>query len=69
MTTGLIPSSAKICSKERLTVLVPDPEEPVTAIMGCFWDMGFHSLKWIRRWVGEMGKLYQQMGNLQGLLS
>jgi hypothetical protein len=28
-----------MCSKERLTVLVPAPEEPVTAMMGCFWDM------------------------------
>ena len=33
-TAGMMPSREKMCSKARLTVLVPAPEEPVTATTG-----------------------------------
>ena len=33
-----------MCSKAFLTVLVPAPDEPVTAMMGCFLDMVFSLL-------------------------
>jgi hypothetical protein len=29
----------KMCSKARFTVVVPAPDEPVTATTGCFFDM------------------------------
>ena len=39
MTRGLIFSRKKICSNAFLTVVVPAPEEPVTAMTGCLADM------------------------------
>jgi hypothetical protein len=38
---GLMFSRRKMFSNARLTVVVPAPEEPVTAMMGCLIDMGF----------------------------
>src|SRR4029450_13434418 len=33
-------SRRKICSNVRMTEVVPAPDEPVTAMMGCVADMG-----------------------------
>src|ERR1700757_835510 len=34
-----MPSRRKMCAKLCMTVVVPAPEEPVTAMIGCFTDM------------------------------
>src|SRR5262252_2174900 len=34
-----MPSRRKMCAKLRITVVVPAPEEPVTAMIGCLTDM------------------------------
>ena len=34
-----MPSRVKMCSKARFTVVVPAPDEPVTATTGCCLDM------------------------------
>src|SRR5689334_17950640 len=39
MTCALMPSRRKMCAKLCMTVVVPAPEEPVTAMTGCFTDM------------------------------
>src|SRR5438045_8569025 len=39
MTCALMPSRRKMCAKLCITVVVPAPEEPVTAMIGCFTDM------------------------------
>src|SRR6267378_7837081 len=38
MTCALMPSRRKMCAKLFMTVVVPAPEEPVTAIIGCWMD-------------------------------
>src|SRR5207244_5153521 len=38
MTCALMPSRRKMCAKLCITVVVPAPEEPVTAMIGCFTD-------------------------------
>src|SRR5579863_5527010 len=40
MKAALIPSRRKMCSKVRLTEVVPAPEEPVTEMIGYLTDMG-----------------------------
>src|SRR5437588_8507154 len=39
MTCALMPSRRKMCAKLCITVVVPAPEEPVTAMIGCITDM------------------------------
>src|SRR5690606_29330786 len=36
-------SRRKMCSKLRMTVVVPAPDDPVTATIGCFADMRLSS--------------------------
>ncbi len=38
MICALMPSRRKMCAKLFMTVVVPAPEDPVTAIMGCLMD-------------------------------
>ena len=39
MTSALMPSRRKMCANAFITVVVPAPEEPVTAMTGCLIDM------------------------------
>src|ERR1700678_1188546 len=39
MTCALMPSRRKMCAKLFMTVVVPAPDDPVTAMMGCLMDM------------------------------
>jgi hypothetical protein len=39
------PSRRKMCSKVRVTEVVPAPDEPVIAMMGCLADMGGPEVK------------------------
>src|SRR5512137_852276 len=39
-TCALMPSRRKMCWKLCITVLVPAPDDPVTAMIGCFLDNG-----------------------------
>ena len=36
---ALMPSRRKMCANAFITVVVPAPEEPVTAMTGCLMDM------------------------------
>src|ERR1044071_7052152 len=40
MNAAVTRSRRKICSNVRMTEVVPAPDEPVTAMMGCVADMG-----------------------------
>src|ERR1700736_2748349 len=39
MTCALRPSRRKMCAKLFITVVVPAPDDPVTAMMGCWTDI------------------------------
>src|ERR1700730_16740288 len=39
MICALMPSRRKMCAKLFITVVVPAPDDPVTAMMGCLADM------------------------------
>src|ERR1700687_3233128 len=43
MICALIPSRRKMCAKLFITVVVPAPDDPVTAMMGCLMDIAFFS--------------------------
>src|SRR6185312_179775 len=49
-------SRRKICSKVRMTEVVPAPEEPVTAMIGCLADMA----RPLERWNGEQAACAEQ---------
>jgi hypothetical protein len=41
MVAALAPTRRKICSRAALTAPIPAPDEPVTAMIGCFFDILF----------------------------
>src|SRR5512147_3211241 len=47
-----MPSRRKMCWKLCITVVVPAPDEPVTAMIGCCLDTSVPSLVWLVGWSG-----------------
>src|SRR5262245_27497780 len=57
MMAALTSSRRKMFSKVRVTEVVPAPEEPVMAMMGCLMDMAFPSHRREEAALAEQGRV------------